>query len=267
MQRSIYKHVILDTIQATGDDVIVDNRILYINGVQMFKFDNIAQGGYSKVSGVSSVTAGVVTYTPLANPANSTQYKIQVTVANPGATGAQPNPLIFNVAVTTPSTGTLTATTLADQFRTALGQSPYTTYFTASGSGTLILTATSSYPVIVAASQVGMTAVQTTQGVEITGTPTTMALIGAGNNANTVWASGTRGTFAGTLYDLYFDFEYREIGETNTDRVNQGLQQCLWVNFGATNRSTFETALENVLAGGTKTSATTANPETIEVHD
>lgn len=263
MQRSIYKHIILDTIAVTGDDISVVNRHLYINGVLLWKFDDVSVA--TKVANVSSETAGVLTYTPTATPANATTYYVSFTVSNPNAEGAQNDPLIFNVAVNTPATGSLTATTLVTQFKNALANAPYTTYVTASGSSTLVLTATTGYPVIIGNNTPDITVVQTTQGVALAGTVAEMEALGAGDN-NTVWASGTAGTFAGTAYDLYYATAFTNIGEQNTTRVNQGTQICLWVNAGATNKSTFETALENVLKGGTKSSATTAYTNTIAVN-
>lgn len=262
MQRSIYKHLILDTIAVTGDDILVKNGILYIAGTPIFKFDDVARNSVNKVAGVSSETAGVVTYSMASSVLNSTTYSITIRVANPNAEGAQQDPILFNVSVQTPATGSLTNITLFDQFRAKLAGIAYTPYFTTNGTGnaTLVLTAVSGYPVITGNATSPITVAQTTQGVQITGTPTTMATIGAGDNINTVWLSGTQGTFAGTLYDLYYSLEYQEVGESNAARVNLGSQTCLWVNAGATNKSTFETALESVLAGGTKTSATTANP-------
>lgn len=266
MQRSIYKHIILDTIQVTGDDVLVKNRHLYVNNVLLWKFDDVDKDSVNKTTGTASVTPGVLTYSLPLVPVNSTQYSIQVTVANPGAEGSDPDPLVFNITVTTAATGTLANTDLATQFANVINAagSVYQPYFSAVAAATLELTAETAYPVIIGSATSPITVTQSTQGTQAAGTPALMADLGVGDS-NTIWASGTTGTLAGTVYDLYYAAVHTNIGETNTARVNQGEHVLLWVNQSATNRANFETALENVLKGGTKTSATTSNTDTIEV--
>lgn len=249
MQRSIYQHIILDTVLGTAADLLVKERHLYIAGTLMYKLDDVSRGSVVKETSITSETAGVVTYTPPATPVNSTTYSIQFRVANPGATGAQDDPLVFNVSVTTPATGTLTATTLADQFRTVLATSPYSTYVTGSGTATLIITGNSGYPIVIGSSTSPITSVQTTIGVAKRGTPTAMAALGVGTTyGNTVYLNGTQ-SLAGTKYTLYTSLEHRNIGESVTDRVNQGMLKMLWINEDDGDAAALIAAIDLALAG------------------
>lgn len=269
MQRSIYTHKILDTIQATGGDIIVKNGYLYIKGNLMFKFADVERNGIVKATPVTSATAGVLTYAVPLVPANSTVYSVSVTVANPTATGAQQNPLVFTIPVTTAATGTLANTDLVTQFKNLINSTnqSYSTYFVATGTTTLILTATSSYPVIIGNATPNITVTQTTQGVATAGLPANMAALGViygtpasqlgqGNPTNTIWISGTAGTLASASYYSYSINSALNIGENATMRVNQENSQILWVATDATNRATFITDLDNVLGGFLKDGTT-----------
>lgn len=249
MQRSVYKHIILDTVAATGGDILVKNRYIYVNGVALWKQDDVANGGVVYVASNSSVTPGVLTYDFPNTPLNNTTYTIQVTVSNGGGQGANNNPLVFNISVVTPATGTLTDNDVVDLFEAKINTPAYSDYFTASGTDDLVVTATTAYPVIIGSAVSPATVTQTTPGVTKAGSLAQMAALGVGENGNTVWASGTKGTFAGTYYDLYYCLNYKEIGENNTALVKQANQVCLWIPNGATNASDFVTALDNVLGG------------------
>ncbi len=276
MQRSVYQHKILDTIAASGADIGVKNRYIYINGVQMWKQDDVEKDGITFIPNVQSVTAAVLTYSVPAVPTNSTVYTIQVTVPNPNAQGDQQNPLVLNIPVTTPSTGTLANTDLVTLFKTAINSvyQGYNTYFVATGTTTLILTATTVYPVMIGGVTAPITVVQTTAGVNLQGNVAQMeslgvtvnsvpAQLGAGNPNNTIWVSGTAGTLAGTYYDAYFCASALNIGEQNTIRQNQEFGQYLWINSGSGNAASFESILNAVL-GGFLRNGTTINWHELE---
>ncbi len=279
MQRSVYQHKILDTIAASGADITVKNRYVFINGFQMFKMDDVEQNGVVFVPKVSSVTQGVLTYTVPSVPVNSTTYTIGLSIANPGATGSQDNPLNQIVSVITAATGTLANTDLVTQFKNRINNDAYLSQFVvASGSTTLILTATTSYPVIVNFSTVApITVVQTTVGVQTAGSVAEMQALGAlvpnstvpaplgtGNSNNTIWITGTAGTYAGTSYDLYYCASALNVGEGNTVRINQENVQCLWVNNGSGNAAAFE-SIFNAILGGYQRNGTLVNFHELEV--
>lgn len=269
MQRSIYQNKILDTIQPTGGDIVVKDGYLYINGTLMWAFKDVERDGITKATAVASPTAAILTYSVPAIPLNSTVYTIQVTVNNPNATGAQQNPLVFSIPVTTPATGTLANTDLVTLFKTAINSvyQAYNTYFVATGTTTLILTATTAYPVMIGGVTAPITVVQTTagiptsglvanllaQGVQVTTSP---AQLGTGTPISTLWLSGTQGTLAGTQYTTYVCLNAMNVGEVNTGRFNQENTQALYVNESATNYAVFIADLDNVLKGYIKGGST-----------
>lgn len=252
MQRSVYQHTVLDTIQASGLDIVVQNRQLYINGVSMWKFDDVRVNGIKKKTAVTSETLAKLTYTVPAVPANSTTYTVQFTVANNGATGAQSNPLVFNISVLTAATGTLANTDLVTQFKAVLANAPYTTYIAASGTTTLVLDAVAGYPVLIGGATAPITVAQTAQGIPKNGLPANMV------------ALGVTPTPTGAAYTMYYCENFAAIGETNTRRFNQGVQQVLWLREAATNYATFITDFDNVLLGFLK-DGTTINNHQLEV--
>ncbi len=279
MQRSVYQHKILDTIAASGADITVKNRYVYINGVQMFKMDDVEQNGIVFVPKVSSVTAGVLTYTVPSVPVNSTTYTIGFSVGNPGATGSQDNPLNNTVSVITAATGTLANTDLVTQFKNRINNDAnLSQYVVASGSTTLILTAVAAYPILVNFSTVSpITVAQTTLGIGLAGSVAEMqalgvvvpssaspAPLGTGIANNTIWITGTTGTFAGTYYDLYYCASALNVGEGNTIRLNQENVQCLWVNNGSGNAAAFE-SIFNAILGGYQRNGTLVNFHELEV--
>lgn len=277
MQRSTYLHKILDTIQPTGGDIVVKNRYLYINGVLMFKMDDVERDGITKAVSVGSVTAGVLTYGVPVVPLNATTYNIQVTVDNPTAQGVQQNPLVFNIPVTTPANGTLANADLVTLFKNKINAvaQTYNTYFVASGTTSLVLTATTAYPVITGSATSPMTVVQTTTGVPTSGlvanmlalgvqTNSTPAQLGVGNPSNTQWISGTPGTLAGTSYTAYTILSALNVGESNTQRINQENNQILWVDEQSANYAVFIADLDQVLGGFLK-AGTIVNTHELEV--
>lgn len=269
MQRSIYQNKVLDTIQTSGQDIVVKDGYLYINGTLMWAFKDVENAGISKAVAVASVTPAVLTYTVPAVPLNSTVYTIQVTVNNPTAQGDQQNPLVFNIPVTTVATGTLANTDLVTQFTNAINSvyQAYNTYFVASGSTTLILTATTAYPVMIGGVTAPITVVQTTAGVPTSGlvanliaqgvqVNTTPPQLGKGTPLNTIWLSGTSGTLAGTSYTTYICANAMNVGEVNTGRFNQENTQVLYISEQATNYAVFIADLDNVLKGFIKAGGT-----------
>ncbi len=271
MQRSIYRHIIADTLAASGADLSVTQDVLYVNGVKVARLLDVRNGGANSVPSVSSETLGVVTFTVASGtPAFGVQYGITLVQPNPTAQGAEPNPIVKNYTITTPLTGTLTPTTVDAQLL-ALINADSSKHFTAAGGATLAITAAAGYPILIGSwnqNPDASTVVQTTQGVALSGAVASMLLQGVTTTANppgqgafsnTVWASGTSGTLADTYYDLYYFESYEAIGESNTSRVNQGVQTCLWVGHNASNRATFESILTALLGGYLRNGTTTSN--------
>ena len=287
MQRSVISHKILDVVQASGADITVKNRYLYIKGNMIGKFDDMEKDGVQQIVAVSSVTQAVLTFSVPAVPLNSSAtvpqiYSIQVTVDNPGATGVQNNPLVFNFSVTTPVTGTLANTDLVTLFKTLINSTSqsYSTYFVATGTTTLILTATTAYPVMIGTPTAPITVAQTTQGVQLAGQVANMKALGVvtastptrlnkGQPTNTYWITGTSGTLsnaATTGYTAFTFFSALDVGESNTARVNQKGVQYLWVNNADANAAAFCSILNAVL-GGYQRNGTTVNFKELEVKD
>jgi len=257
MQRNNYQWIVLDTISASAGVVTVKNRVAYIAGQFWFKYDDIQPNTIIKETAITSATAGVITFTVGANPANSATYKLQFSQQIPtSSTQGTSTTVPKTYTVVTPATGTPTATTVADQFRlqfTAEG----TTYVTASGTATLIITANTNYPIIYGGAWVldgsgtASTVTQTTTGINIRGTGAALVAIGA------------PATTTGAAYTIYYKLGFENIGENNTMRVNQGWQTMLAILESATNYSALISAIDLTLDAFT--SGTTINPEVISV--
>ena len=279
MQRSVYKHIICDTLSATGGEIIVIDDVLFINGTKICTLRDVRFKGVVYVPAVASETLGKVTFTVAsANPANSTVYSLTIVQSNPNAKGAEQNPIVKTYSITTPPTGVLTPTTVDAQLLAAINADA-SKHFTAVGGATLALTAAAGYPILTGswtANPDASTVVQTTQGVTLAGSLAEMYALGVttatqlpppGVASNTVWATGTAGTLATTFYDLYYFESFENIGESNTARINQGTQICLWIGREASNRSAFEAVLENILAGFLRDGTTTSNHQLEVLND
>ncbi len=249
---AIYKHVILDTVQASGQDVTAQNQMVHIEKFPWIKFTDVLTNGVKKETAITSETLGVVTFTvAAATPAFSTVYSLNLQIENPAPTGTQDAVISKVITITTPAVGTLTPTTVSDQFRAAIN-AQLGTYVLATGTTTLIVTALAGYPFLSggwAVNPDASTVVQTTLGIEKRGTPTYMAYLGVGDNAQTIWASGTRGTLAGSAYTLYAVQVANAIGTDHSFRANQLAVTCLWINESATNASTLVTDIDGIMQG------------------
>lgn len=262
MQRTVYRHIIADTLAPSGADLTVLQDVLYVNGVKIATLRDVRNQGAESIPAVTSETAGVVTFTVAsATPAYSTTYGIYVIQANPNAQGADPNPIVKYYAVTTPATGTLTPTTVDAQLL-ALINADSSKHFTAAGGATLVLTAAAGYPILTGGWQQNpdsSTVAQTTVGIQKQGTLAQMYSLGVAttgnpatppaNFSNTIWASGTAGTLADTAYDAFYFESFENIGENNTLRAAQGNQTVLWIGHSASNRAAFVSILTAILGG------------------
>ncbi len=273
MANQNYKHLILDTIQASGQDISVVNKLFSLKGTPIWEFPNVAPDGIVKETAITSETLGVVTFTvAAATPAFSTVYSLAITIQNPGAQGADPDVIYKVIQITTPATGTLTPTTVTTQFKTAINAA-LGTYVLATGTATLIVTALAGYPIVNGGwvqNPDASTVVQTTLGVAKRGTVAAMALLGAAaNTPQTIWLSGTANTFAGTAYTLYSNKSYNNVGIQNSIRQNQLTNVCIWVNEGATNYSTFITDMDGMLLSKDVTTGgvQTTNYKAVEAHE
>lgn len=231
MQRSIYKNIVLDTIAASGADVVVTNRKLYIAGEFITKLDDVVN--VEKKVAITSETAGVVTFSS-PTVVNDKDYTLTLTQPNPNAEGAAPNPIVYVYTVHTPATGSVTATTLYDQFRAAIN-ADLASHVTPSGTTTLICTADSGYPVLIGSSVNAGTCTQTTQGIAKFGVPATLDAFGAKG-------------YTGDTYTMYYFFDYNLLGESNTMRQNQGTQVVLWANEDEGGYAAFVAELDDALS-------------------
>lgn len=134
------RYVVLDTVQASGADLAVANSYLSVGNplVPICKFKDIQS---AKIQAAVAEQLQVTTLTPT-NAANST-YAFIIQQYNP-STG---NYDTFYFSYTTPASGS-TATTIGDQFRTAINNNPLI-HIAATGTTTLILTAEAGYPIFV----------------------------------------------------------------------------------------------------------------------
>lgn len=240
-QRSVYQHIVLNTIAASAGDWSVKNQTVYIQGVPFFKFDDVIVGSIVKETAVTSETAGVVTFTVASStPAYNTTYAVTINVSNPNATGSQSNPIVQTIAVTTPASGTLTPTTVTTQFKAAINAA-MGTYVTASGTSTLVITGNAGYPVVTgswATNPDASTVTQTTQGVPKSGTPAAMQALGVASSLTT-----------GTAYTLYSVLVNSVVGEGNGAAAKGLIAKMLWLNQSDGNCANLVTQIDLTLAG------------------
>jgi hypothetical protein len=165
---------------------------------------------------------------------------MQLTQLSPGAQGTAPKKIVKVIKVTTPATGSVTATTICDQFKNEYFnvQSTFDVTVNATGAGTLVITAAAGSPVIFASwvSLGGGAAgdvVNTTAGVDTQGTPTDMEAIGVSSALTT-----------GAAYTLYSIRAEHVTGESNRSIATQYEDIYIWLNEAATNFAALETRLD-----------------------
>ena len=248
-QVTVNTNVVLNTT-AGSTDIVVKNRELYIKGALFLRFDDVQAGSIVKETAITSETLGVVTFTVAsATPAFNTTYSLSLTIQNPGAQGATPNPITSVISIVTPATGTLTPTTVDAQFIARINAT-LGSYVLATGTTTLIVTALAGYPVLTGGWVINpdaSTVAQTTQGISKRGTAAALNTLGVPTTLTT-----------GTAYSLYSVINATDIGQNNTMRVNQVTPKMLWLNESMTNYASFITAMDIAILAATYIQGTTA---------
>lgn len=258
MIRNNYQWIVLESVSASSGVVFAKNRIMYVDGNKFFKYDDVQPNTIVKETAITSATAGVITFTVGATPGNSATYTLQFYQPIPSSsTQSTTNNGLKTYTVVTPATGTPTATTVADQFR-LLFTAEGTTYVTATGTATLIITANTNFPIITGGawfrdgSGTASTVTQTTQGIAIRGTGALLKTIGGPTTMGDA-----------TNYTIYYKLSFENIGETNTMRVNQGWPTVIALAESGTNYSTAITAIDLYLDA--YSAGTTFDTETVSV--
>lgn len=254
------RHIVLNTLQASAADLIVKNQWAYIDSEPLGRVMDLEGGATRKELAVTSATPAVWTYTPPAGALlNSQNYGLRVTQWFPGAEGVEQKYITRDLVITTPATGTITATSIANQFRNEIFTSTSPFDITASGTTTLILTASSTNPIVVvswlnfgagASTDLG----ETTTGIATRGTPAAMQALGVSSDDTT-----------GTAYTLYSFAGDPPTGKSNSMRVNQYEVVYLWINQSATNYAAFITRMDEFVQSFPSGGSTYSDPEILAV--
>jgi hypothetical protein len=252
------RFIVLNTTAASAADLIVSNRITYLQKNRVGVFLNFEAGVYSKQTAISSETAGVVTVTPT-SPTNSTTYSFSFTQQFPNAQGSAPLSITKVISVTTPATGTITATTINDQFRNEYFALQSTFQVVATGTTTLILTANAGYPVIYGSWYNAGTSpgtggvVNTISGIYKRGLAANLLALGVDSTLVT-----------GAAYTLYALQNNEHTGYNNTAYVQQPERVYIWLNEAMTNYAALITRLDE-WASSFASGGTTVDPEEIAI--
>lgn len=223
------RQIVFDTIQATHADVVLANQKITAKtsaaGQEFIcLYKDLIAGGVSIQAKVAE-TSQVTTLTAVGTT-NSITYSIKITQYLGLALGTK----TWSFVVTTPATGTISPTTIGDQFRTQINANTQIKV-TASGTTTLILTADAGYPFFTCKLinlGLGLTAAATTPGVAARGLAANLTANGAVLNTAGV-------AFTGSAY-TQMTFNYtKSLAPGNTSATNQ-IDGCdFWFNEAATN--------------------------------
>jgi len=250
------RNIVLNTTAASAADVVVDRGIVYLKNNRVGRYLDFTQTSWVKETAITSETAGVVTYTPT-TPLNSTTYSFTLTQLVPSAQGVSPKVITKLISVTTPATGSITATTICNQIKNEFFAGQITTYSTgefqlttnALAAGTVVMTASSGSPILFASwynsgGGVAGDLINTTPGVNTRGLP-----------ANLIAAGVPSATASGTSYTLYAGQNKEHTGFNNTMQVNQPEEIYIWLNSDMTNFAALITRMDELMniysAGGT----------------
>lgn len=222
------QYIVLDTIQALAADLSVANGVYKVGNPleTVCTFKDIVS---AKIQAPVAEVLQVTTLTPVA-AANST-YAFYITQYNPVSGGMDD----WFFSYTSAASGD-TATTICDQFRTAINADS-TIHIAATGAGTLILTAEAGYPIF----YVGLTSVGGGLS-QSTGT----AGVSAINTLAMLQAQG----FSGLTGSTYTTIQLIVNQKTGTLLKNQETQTQVWdilISQGATNRAALVTAFTETL--------------------
>ena len=241
------RHIILGTTAPTGSGaaVFISDQIIWANKNRVARYLDIEPKNVRKETAITSETAGVVILTP-SSPTNDTTYSFTLVQLNPNATGTQAERVERVISVTTPATGTVTATTIVTQFNTeyfSLASNPFNVAVTTGA--TLTLTASAGYPILWGSvySSGGTVAVNNSvAGIDTRGLAADLERLGAPSSLVT-----------GTAYTLYAIVNNEHIGQNNMMRVNQPENVYIWMDEAASGYSTWVTDMDAILDGSNET--------------
>jgi len=245
------RNIVLNSlaITAAGGDVTVAQGVVYLGTNRLGRYLDLTQKSWVKQTGISSQTNGVVTYTPT-NPLNSTTYGFTLNQVNPSATGTMPDITTKLITITTPATGSITATTISDQFKNeffSTGSNGFNVTVNATGAGTVVITAAAGYPFIWGSWYSGGVAgdlINTTLGIATRGLP-----------ADLIAAGVPSATASAALYTLYAGQNKEMTGFNNTMQINQPEEVFVWISESMTGYAALITRMDELMnsyaAGGT----------------
>jgi hypothetical protein len=139
------QNFVIDSVSATTTDHFkVSLQQVWIGAtaatqVPVCRYLDILPGSYKKTAAKATITAGTGTITPVGTT-NGITYGVRITQLNP----VTQNYYIGTYVVTTPDTGSITATTISTQLRAAINADP-NIHVLAAGSSTVTLTAETPY--------------------------------------------------------------------------------------------------------------------------
>ncbi len=256
MDYNSIRHIVLNTIAASAADLVVNNQTVYIGKSILGKYKNLVGGSTRKETAITSETAGVVTVTPPGTVVNDVDYGFYLTQWNPSARGASPKYVSSLISVHTPATGSLTATTLCNQFRNEYFALQNMFHVAATGTSTLILTADAGSPVIYGSAtslsslSSPVTLAVSPIGIMKRGVPAAMEALGVPSDLIT-----------GAAYTLYSFETDDKVGVSNSMSVQQAGITYLWLLESATNYSTLITRLDEFVASFPSGGSTYSDPE------
>lgn len=255
------RNIVINTITAAGAGIFVSNQIVWIEKNRVGRFLDLVAGETVKETAITSATAGVVTYTPT-TPLNDTDYSIQLTQLIPAATGVNPKQITKVLTIHTPATGTITATTISNQFKNEYFSGQITTYSSgvyllstsALGTGSVVMTAAATAPVLFASWYAGGgvagDVVNTTSGIQTRGLPANMLALGVPSASIT-----------DTSYTLYSFGNNENTGQNNTMKVNQHEAVYVWIASNATNFAGAITRMDELINSFPSGGSTFSDPE------
>lgn len=256
MQTATPRHFVYNSYAAA--DAVLANQIFAMQGEINVRLLDVVPNSVRKLAAVVSETLGVVTVTPTGTFLNSAYYSFSLTQQFPAAQGVNAKTVTKTYTILTPSTGTITATTISDQFKNEYLSRETTLLFTtnATGAGTVVITAVAGNPLITGkynqsvTSGTTMTVVQTTPGVALVGTPALMQALGVSSALTT-----------GTAYTMYRFLSYDNIGEINSLRANQHDEVFIWLNQGDADLAATVAVIDEHFKAYTAGSTTVVDPE------
>ncbi len=235
---------VLDSVSATGtDNFKLDGQFIVIGTstttqVEVCRLLDVQPKSFKKTVAVAeTLQAQVVTFT---GTTNSITYGLSITQLDP----VSENFITVPITLTTPAVGTISPTTIGDQFRTAINSNPQL-HIAATGTTTLILTAETGYATFsIDVTNAGLgtsVAAASPAGVYPFGKTPYYDLQRVG-----LTSSDYAGSTAG--YTKYTWFADNRAGETNYDMTRKPVQVNLFINTDDADAAALITSIDAVFA-------------------